>query len=153
MAIQGDLHEDLDEQFSWWGGIYEEWESVRELRQRAHSGRSIMLGVRRKVDLQEVCLGTLRCASLNYDILRIVLKRMALNGILANPPLGRLYSEFLGFHQQNSTLDGNAVASIAHSDAWAMKRLLTFMRRKWSRTEMPRDTWLCGAPCSVVSCP
>ena len=131
---------DEDEQFSWLDGVYEVWEENRVLRQRARSGRSIMVGVRRKSDLQEVCLGTLKCASLKAFMCQGIVSRMAESGILKNPPLGRLYSELVKFQQQNGSEVGHSLLALAHVDAWGLKRVLTILRRKWARGEQPRDS-------------
>ena len=130
-----------DEAFSWFEGLYQQWESLRPLRQRALQGRAIMVGVRRKSDSAEVCVGTLKCAKLNADMVRMVTLCMAKNCKIKNPPLCRLYAEFVNFHQQNGSLTGSDILSVAHSDAWGLKRILTLMRRKWSRVEMPRESW------------
>ena len=131
-----------DEDFLWLQGVWEDWESIRALRQRAAVGRSLMLGVRRKTDSAEVCVGTLKCAQLNCELVRMLSRRMAKHGVIKNPRLGRLYHEFVSFHQQNGPLVGDAVLVASHADAWGLKRLLTLMRRKFARDEYPRDPCL-----------
>ena len=132
-----------DEHFAWLQGVWEDWELLRPLRQRAAVGRSLLVGVRRKTDSAEVVVGTLKCAQLNCEMVRRLTLRMAKHGVIKNPPLGRLYHEFVSFHQQNGPLTGDDVLVASHADAWGLKRILTLMRRKWSRDEMPRDPCFC----------
>ena len=131
---------DEDEAFDWFQGVYETWETVRALRQRALQGRCILLGVRRKSDQAEVIVGSLKVAGLNVKLVRMVSERMACHGIVRNPPLARLYGQFLSFHQQNGNLTGDTLHHVSHADAWGLKRILSFMRRKWKRGEQPRAT-------------
>ena len=147
---------DEDEAFYWLAGVWEEWESIKMLRQRSREGPCIMSGLRRALDNAEVVAGTLKCACLNHQILKMVTARMANSGITASPPLGRLYPEFLGFHQQHSNLNLADMQTVAHADACGMNRLITFMKRKWSRSEMPSDTLLilhiARCACAFIVC-
>ena len=153
MSLQPeDLPSHENEQYHWLQGLWEEWEKDRQIKDLARAGRCLMSGLRRKLDNQEVVVGTLKCAALNVPILSTVVSRMATNGILKNPPLGRLYCEFLSFHQQWNPRPGQELPPIAHADAWGAKRLLTFLKRKWSRTEMPRDPYLQFKLQSLKSC-
>ena len=101
-----------------------------------------MQGVRRKVDQVEVCVGTLKCAARNSWIVKTVTGRMAKEGVVKCPPLGRLFAEMLSFHQQNGPLTDQNILAVAHSDAWGLKRIMSFCRRKWVRDETPRVAWL-----------
>ena len=127
-----------DTTWEWFYGIYEEWEKEKGLRQLALKGQGIMQGVRRKVDQVEVCVGTLRCAARNSFIIKTVTQRMVQHGVVKCPPLGRLFGQMLAFHQQNGPLTDQNILAVAHSDAWGLKRLMSFCRRKWARDETPR---------------
>ena len=131
-----------DEAFSWFAGFYQNWETLRSLQQRAIRSRSILLGVHRKVHEAEVVVGSLKCSALNAKLIRMFAERMAKHGVIRNPPLARLFGQFLSFHWENGLLSGEPLNAVAHADAWGLKRLLTCMRRTWSRGESPRESRL-----------
>ena len=124
---------------SWIGQVPSSWEDHRQFRTACMEGRSLTVGVfLKEFGDQEVVLGTLACCKLNVKLLRALLDCMATTPCIFNPPLHVLQAALLEFYALNHFPDPDDLAAKAHKDGWGLKRMLSFLRRKFTRTEMPR---------------
>lgn len=78
----------------------------------------------------------------NAELLTHYVARMEAVGCLKTPSIEALSVETLRFHQlAHNPHNAEQVELVAHTDAWSLRRMLTFLRRKWQRQERPRATW------------
>ena len=132
---------DVAMDFEWMRDVPSAWEDNRQLRWRSIEGKGLAAGVMLpRFGKQEVILGTLDCCKLNAKLLRILLDRMAKTACIFNPPLHILQAACMEFHADNGFPDPNGLASKVGVDGWGLKRMLSFLRRKFSKPEMPRVT-------------
>lgn len=135
------------------------WESQRALRQRSISGKPLVTGIMSRRHGVEVCVGSMACVKLNHEVLKPITSAMAESACLQTPGLELLFHEVLAFHVSAGYPDEKQMAAVAHADAWGLKRMLNFLRRKWYKEETPRvpqwhfdspvkqtDQALCGNP-------
>ena len=129
--------------FSWLGKLPDVWDQNRHFRNRSLAGQTLTRGLflpsRGK---KEVVCGSLECCSLNSDLLRTVVRLMADHGCIFTPPVYLLQGACLEFHSNAGFPDANALGAAGDHDGWGIRKMLTFLRRKWSKTEMPRETWI-----------
>ncbi len=111
-----------------------QWESQRDLRQRCCKGLSLMVNVKGKGPV----MGTLANITANHTVLAAITGRMAQNGVIKTPPVDSLSALVFDFYVLANFPDTATAATLAHQDAWAIKRCLTTLRRKWQRHETPR---------------
>ncbi|CAJ1397021.1 unnamed protein product [Effrenium voratum] len=115
------------------------WESQRALRQRSISGKPLVTGIMSRRHGVEVCVGSMACVKLNHEVLKPITSAMAESACLQTPGLELLFHEVLAFHVSAGYPDEKQMAAVAHADAWGLKRMLNFLRRKWYKEETPRD--------------
>ena len=118
--------------------ISEEWEAQATLRRRASKGKSLMVSTLR--DVPQV-LGNIKNVAENHEVLLPLVKRMSAAGALDTPAVETLAGFVLEFYSLAGYPDPVRAHALAHQDAWGIKRCLTLLRRKWSRQEMPKDSW------------
>ena len=91
---------------------------------------------------KEVVYGSLECCSLNHDLLRSVLKLMGDHGCIFTPPVYLFQGAALEFHSTAGFPNPHALATAGYDDGWGIKKMLSFIRRKWAKPEMPRESLL-----------
>ena len=118
-------------------GVDQVWEGQRDLRSRCAQGGCLMLNPTGTGPV----LASLKSIKANVEILAVITQRMAQHGRIASAGVDALSSVVLDFYvAANFPMDALA-PSLAHQDAWGIKRCLTFLRRKWGRREVARDTF------------
>mgnify|MGYP007004417846 FL=1 len=78
----------------------------------------------------------------NFGCLKPVTKFMAEHGLTKIHSVDALGALFWKCYRLAGRDGTPANRHLAHQDAWAAKRLLGLIRRKWQREEFPRDTRL-----------
>lgn len=116
-----------------------QWEAQRDLRQRCANGGALMVNPRG----QGGVLGNLASAKANVAVLSAITGRMAAHGILKAAPVDVYSNMVLDFYVAANYPKMSLAPSLAHQDAWGIKRCLSFLRRKWMRNEVCRDAWHC----------
>ena len=114
------------------------WEQNRDLRRRVARGYCMMVSTTKGV---VQVLGNVKNVSANVDVLKPLVEIMAENGMVDTPAVEDLSDVCEAFLKLANYPDLNNVATAAHQDAWGMKRCLTLCRRKWSKSETPKDWW------------
>jgi len=111
-----------------------QWEAQRDLRQRCSKGLSLMVNVKGKGPV----IGSLANITANHAVLASITGRMAMNGVIKTPPVDQLSALVFNFYVLANFPEMTTAATLAHQDAWAIKRCMTTLRRKWQRNETPR---------------
>ena len=125
--------------FSFMADVPVLWEDIRELRVRTMEGKPLLVGVLvPQLGRKPVVVGTLECVKLNAKVLGVILKLMEEKACLSNPPLYLLQGALLEFQGRNGFPSPDDMAGIAIQDSWGLKRMLSFLRRKFAKTETPR---------------
>ena len=117
-------------------GLPEVWEVDRDLRRRVSRGYCMMVSTTKGV---VQVLGNVKNVSANAEVLLPVVEIMARNGVLETPSVEDLSDVCEAFLTLANYPDMPNVATAAHQDAWGIKRCLTLCRRKWSKSEKPKD--------------
>ena len=149
--------------FQWVAQLPQAWESKRALRERSLEGRCLLRGlIQPGHGDREVVLGNIECCKLNSEVLLILLKSMADAACIFVPKVFLLQGAMLEFHCHAGYPDAISLGVAAYSDGWGLKRMLTFVKRKWMRGQNARESRLYqvrllrevfsfGAFCSVLS--
>ena len=144
--------------FQWVAQLPQAWESKRALRERSLEGRCLLRGlIQPGHGDREVVLGNIECCKLNSEVL---LKSMADAACIFVPKVFLLQGAMLEFHCHAGYPDAISLGVAAYSDGWGLKRMLTFVKRKWMRGQNARESRLYqvrllrevfsfGAVCSV----
>jgi hypothetical protein len=77
----------------------------------------------------------------NHEMLAGYTQIMCETGKMCTSHIESIKAPLLKFYTMQGTLRDDAKLSI-HAQAWAIKRMLGVMKRKWSREECPRDLCL-----------
>jgi hypothetical protein len=85
---------------------------------------------------------SLQNLTFNFGCLKPVTKFMAEHGLTKIHSVDALGALFWKCYRLAGRDGTPANRHLAHQDAWAAKRLLGVIRRKWQREEFPRDTRL-----------
>ncbi|CAE7397433.1 unnamed protein product [Symbiodinium sp. CCMP2592] len=126
--------------FQWVAQLPQAWESKRPLRERSLEGRCLLRGVIQPGHgNREVVKGNIECCKLNSDVLLILLRIMADDACIFVPKVFLLQGAMLEFHCHAGYPDAASLGVAAYSDGWGLKRMLTFVKRKWMRGQNARD--------------
>ena len=120
----------------WLHQVDQQWELQRDLRLRCAKGGALMISAKGKPGAVQ---GTLANIAANASVLAPITGRMAQNGVIKTPPVEVLTSLVFDFYVNCNFPKLEAAPSLAHQDAWAIKRCMTTLRRKWQRREFPRE--------------
>ena len=127
--------------FRWMEKVPEALECRRELRDRSLNGHNLLRGIRQPGHgTAEVVQGSLDCCRLNHVALGVLLKVMADNACIFIPKVFILQGAMLEFHSNSGYPDPDTLGAAANSDGWGLKRMLSFLRRKWKRQEKSRES-------------
>ena len=127
-----------------------EWEGNGALAARARAGMSLMTPT---VPGLRHCLGSLKDCADNYAVLKPILQGMLASLTVDTPSVDLLGAKVKLFLQLSNYPDPAGINTVAHRDAWSIKRSLSTLKRKWSRQEMPKD---CGDKLyngCIIACP
>ena len=129
--------------FSWMDEVLDSLEKHREFRVRCLEGRNLTVGMLLStVPPKSVVRGSLDCCKLNVRLIKAFLTPMAKSTCIFNPPIFLVQGAMLEFHGRNGYPNPDGLLAVASEDAKGIKRMLSFLRRKFSREEMPRATRL-----------
>ena len=120
----------------WLSQVDQQWEAQRDLRQRCSKGGGLMINAKGKPGAIQ---GTLANVAANASVLAPITGRMAQNGVIKAPSVEVLTALVFDFYVAANFPKLEIAPSLAHQDAWAIKRCLTTLRRKWQRRESPRE--------------
>ena len=118
-------------------GLAKVWESDFSLRQRASKGRSLMIST---IPGISQVLGNVKNVAANVATLKPLVGMMSAQGIVDTPSVDMLAPVCAEFLELANYPNKDDLQTIAHQDAWGIKRCLTLCRRKWSKTETPKDS-------------
>ena len=125
--------------FRWLAQLPKAWDQRRELRERSINGQNILRGLRQPGHgALDVISGSLECCRLNLEALGAVLKLMGDNGCIFVPKVFMLQAAAIEFHSLAGYADPDSLGCAANSDGWGLKRMLSFLKRKWKRGEKCR---------------
>ena len=129
--------------FKWLAQLPRAWDQRRELRERSINGQNLLRGLRQPGHGSlEVVAGTLDCCKLNVEAIGAVLKLMADNACIFVPKVFMLQAAAIEFHGLAGYADPDSLGAAASSDGWGLKRMLSFLKRKWRRSEKCRASCL-----------
>lgn len=125
--------------FSFVEACLKSWETVRDIRARAIKKEKIVVS-ERGTGVIHPTLQNIRC---NYALLKGFTRHMSETGVIMTKRLAYIKPAIRGYYESmevdtatdKMTLTVNVVAE-------AIEKMLTVVRRKWSRWEMPRVTCL-----------
>ena len=118
----------------------EAWDSFVYLRHRARDLEVLVRDVKGKKNV----LPTLKNIKYNLDALRPFSKVMAKYGFiyknlhLLKPPLRQFYREQLPEDQRRLPASELKLSKRVNQSAFFIKRMLSMLKRKWAKGEMPR---------------
>ena len=132
--------------FSFGESCVRAWEGHRELRKRAIKGDPLLVGEKESTDDEEdlgmhipQSLGNIR---LNYTLLKAYTKHMARSGCVVTKNVVLLKEPLTKFYElMEIDVERPAAKAVCKGQAVVIKKMLTVVKRKWTRWEMPR------APC------
>lgn len=116
--------------------VPQEWDDVAALRRRASKGRTLMVSATKGISH---VLGNIKNVAENRDVLLPLVRCMCSAGRVDTPSLELLTPLVIEFYSLAGYPDPSELEAVAHQDAWGIKRCLTLLRRKWSRSETPKD--------------
>ncbi|CAE7683038.1 unnamed protein product [Symbiodinium sp. CCMP2592] len=116
--------------------LAEKLEAIRCLRSQAAKGQCLMKSTVMGC-LQ--CLGNLKDCSENHLVLRTVLDLMRCSRTIDSPSVDVIIPCCTTFFELSNYPDKDMIPAMAVRDAWGIKRSLTTLRRKWVRSEKPKD--------------
>ncbi|CAE7318475.1 unnamed protein product [Symbiodinium sp. CCMP2592] len=126
--------------FQWVAQLPVLWENNRAFRERSLNGQSLLRGIHQPGHGdREVVLGNIQCCKLNGEVLKVVLKLMGDEGCIFVAKVYLLHAAALEFHSNSGYPEAASLGAVAHSDGWGLKRMLSFLKRKWMRGQTPRD--------------
>lgn len=129
---------ELRSRFSYIEPCLRKWEAPRSLRKRAIQGRSLIES--EKVGQVAPSLANI---SLNYVLLKGFTSHVASSGVICTKLLDFLKPPLVAFYElmeMDPTSDRGV--SMIHGVATTIKKMLTAIRAKWQRWEMPRAALL-----------
>ena len=137
--------------FSWMTELPQLWDATWHFRNRSLMGQNLTRGLFLPGRSGEVVVGSLECCGLNHDLLRPVVKLMGDRGCIFTPPVHLLQAAALEFHSACGFPDADALRLVGYDDGWGLKKMLTFLRRKWSKDENPREALLNSSVSSLCN--
>ena len=125
--------------FQWVAQLPILWENNRAFRERSLNGQTLLRGISEPGHGdREVVIGNIVCCKMNNEVLKIVLKLMGDNGCIFVAKVYLLQAAALEFHSNSGYPEAASLGVVAHSDGWGLKRMLSFLKRKWMRNQTPR---------------
>ena len=121
------------------------WDKCKILRDRVLAKK----GMVRDVQGRAFVTANLQNCKLNKIILREYMMVMKERGTTKIGVLAELAVPLQAF----AAMQDVDIPFKVHQDSWAVKRLLSFLRRKWNRDETPRDTLIHIARMSPLKMP
>ena len=118
----------------------EDWEHHVYLRKRGRSQQVLVQDCKSKKNV----LPTLKNIRYNADVLRPLTQKMASQGIISSsvkflkPALKLFYEEQLAEEERRKPDTELKIISKANSSAFYIKRMLSVVKKKWAKWEMPR---------------
>ncbi|CAE6972770.1 unnamed protein product [Symbiodinium sp. CCMP2592] len=126
--------------FEWVAQLPPLWENNRFFRQRSLNGQALLRSVSQPGHGdREVVIGNIECFKMNNEVLKIVLKLMGDNGCIFVAKVYLFQAAALEFHSNSGYPEAASLGVVAYSDGWGLKRMLSFLKRKWMRKQTPRD--------------
>lgn len=122
---------------SWVSELHVIWDRDKLFRSCSQKGAPFTRGLKQS-EGEPVVVGCIECVHNNFEALKPITRLIAEHGCLKNPSVDMLLSETLQFHDNCGFPDPSRLESVALKDAWAIKKMLTFCRHKWTRPETPR---------------
>ncbi|CAL1141447.1 unnamed protein product [Cladocopium goreaui] len=113
------------------------WENCRPLRERAIRGKTLVASVD---DAVQPTPPSLENMSKNHTLLKGFTSYMAATGVICTSHIDPVKKAVVGFYTlMQCDVETDAGVTVCHEVAKSIKRMLTIIRFKWRRWEMPRD--------------
>lgn len=81
----------------------------------------------------------------NYTVLRAYTRCMAKHGVIVTKHIDYIKEPIREFYAKNKIdIRSEHAVGVIHGTARFIKRMLHVIKRKWSRWEMPRDSYRCN---------
>ena len=113
-------------------GLALNWESSDQLRNRLREHGKLMMHPKS----QKVAANTIKNAILNVEVLKPAVVRLRASGGKM-PAIDDLIAECVAFYQKTGKDVDNDVAC---KDAWTLRRMLSWLKRKANREEVGKDS-------------
>lgn len=114
------------------------WELSRELRRRGIQGKPLVENSRDD-DGEAAVLPTLPNLRRNYTLLKAYTSTMAKTGTMLTSRISYIGEPITAFYElMGLTVTSQAGKSLCYGNSYIVKRMLSAIRRKWARWEMPR---------------
>ena len=127
------------------------WENCRPLRERAIQGKSLVASVH---DAVQPTPPSLENMSKNHTLLKGFTSYMADTGVICTNHVDPVKKAVVGFYTlMQCDVETDAGVTVCHDVAKSIKRMLTIIRFKWRRWEMPREPWLNSINAINYYCP
>jgi len=115
-------------------GLGKEWDDCESIRARLRSGKNLVVGVRNKG--QDATIS--ECTA-NSDVLIPVLQKLFVSQ-LKLPEITHLRQQVEEAYQK---CQREVQADTVDDDAWDIRKMIRFCKRKANRAEPSLDAWLC----------